>query len=413
MKTDVVIIGAGPGGSVSALFLAQKGIKSVIVEQSTFPRFQIGESLTGEAGKALKGLGLGEKLDKLGCYIKQGVRVYGRGGKNQFWVPVTGRTDEGEIYDSTTWHVRRSDFDQLLLDEALETGTTFVQGQASEPLLDMDGSVCGLRVKKLPDGKYEDIHSQVVIDASGSASFLSTQGIAAKKQIGAYDKQLAIFSQIASSSDAPGTLIFYQQRDHWAWYIPLDRESISVGVVTPASYFRSKQESREDFLLRELRELNPELAKRVANPELIEEVRGRANYSYWVREFTGKGYLCVGDAHRFVDPIFSFGVHLAISEARKAAEEIEAYLAGEHRDQANPFLEYQQFSEQGQDVIQSLIDAFWNHPIAFALFVHRRYVEDMIDIFAGRIYNKEHSRGLKAMRTINAQSASGGDENGQ
>ena len=133
---------------------------------------------------------------------------------------------------------------------------------------------------------------------------------------------------------------------------------------------------------------------------LAEEVRAISNYSYHIKEFTGKGYLCVGDSHRFVDPIFSFGLHFAVSEAKMASEAIAAYLNGETRNAENPFLEYQNISERGQDIIQDLIDCFWEQPFAFAFIVHTRYTEDIIDIFAGRIYMDEPSPGLQAVRKV-------------
>ncbi len=168
----------------------------------------------------------------------------------------------------------------------------------------------------------------------------------------------------------------------------------------PSSYFASRKESRHDFLVREVRELSPRLASHLPDVELVEEVHAASNYSYHIKEFTGKGYLCVGDSHRFIDPIFSFGVHVSFAEARMVSEAIARYLNGDGRDAVNPFAAYQRRSELGQGVVQSLIDAFWNRPLAFGFFVHVRYVEDCIDMFAGRIYEEEPSPGLVAMRKL-------------
>lgn len=136
------------------------------------------------------------------------------------------------------------------------------------------------------------------------------------------------------------------------------------------------------------------------NVTLVEEVRAISNYSYHIKKYTGKGFLCVGDSHRFVDPIFSFGLHFAVSEARLASEAIKKYLSGETAQKENPLAAYQELTEKGQDVIQSLLDSFWNHPFAFAFFTHSRYRQDIIDIFAGRIYREEPSPGLIAMRKL-------------
>src|SRR5438128_1333445 len=115
MKTDVLIIGGGPAGSASAMFLRQQGIQSVIVESESFPRFHIGESLTGAGGEALRDLGFEAEMYKRKYPVKQGVKVFGRSAGGSWFVPVTGRNKNWELYDRDTWQVRRSDFDKMLL----------------------------------------------------------------------------------------------------------------------------------------------------------------------------------------------------------------------------------------------------------------------------------------------------------
>jgi len=405
MKTQVAIVGSGPGGAVHALFLAKKGIHSILIEKDQCPRHHIGESLTGECGNSLRMLGFEEEMEQKKFPIKWGVSVYGPTGSNAFWVPVMGRDEEG-LKEASTWQVRRSDFDEMLHRKCQESEfITTIKGKARDPIKDGD-AVTGLQVQ-LEDGSIEEIESEVVVDASGMATWLSNAGVTSKKERGSYDKQLAIFSQVEGAIRDEGqmqdnTLIFYQDRCHWAWFIPLDDKSVSVGVVVPSSYFKDKGESKQDFLVRELRELNPELSRRLPEISLNEEVRAISNYSYHIKDFTGKGYLCVGDSHRFIDPVFSYGLYFSVKEAQHAANEIEAYLGGAYRDLENPFAEYERLCDSAQSVIQDLIDAFWDHPMAFAFFAHSRYREDFIDLFAGRVYGEKVSPGLNAIREINA-----------
>jgi 1H-pyrrole-2-carbonyl-[peptidyl-carrier protein] brominase len=124
------------------------------------------------------------------------------------------------------------------------------------------------------------------------------------------------------------------------------------------------------------------------------------NYSYQVKGFCGKGFICLGDAHRFIDPIFSFRVTAAMREAQFAAPVIKAYLEGKGRDLANPFADYQLFCEKGIDVLEDVLDCFWEYPLAFAMFVHMRHVEDMTDMFAGRFYERQPSAALFAFRDL-------------
>lgn len=404
MKVPVAIVGAGPAGCAASLFLAKRGIASAIIERDRFPRFHIGESLTGECGNCLRTLGLGEQMANGDYPVKHGVTVFGPDGKNSFWVPVMGRDENGQ-FPATTWQVRRSTFDQILLDKCESSGATFVQASAHEPLRAEDGAVTGVRVRD-QHGKLFDIESEVLLDASGLSTFLSNAGVASAKDRGTYDKQLAIFSHVTGAERDQGdrhdsTIIYYRERHHWAWFIPIDSQTVSVGVVTPSDYFTARRESKRDFLLREFRELNVKLAERVADATLVEDVRAISNYSYHVRNYTGKGFVCVGDSHRFIDPVFSYGLYFAVKEAEKAADAVERYLAGENRDATNPFAAHQDLCEAAQDNIEALIDAFWNEPYAFAIFAHHRYREDFIDLFAGRVYDGIVSPGLAAIHGIN------------
>lgn len=404
-KYDVAIIGAGPGGAGSALNLLQAGLRPVIFEKEPFPRYHIGESLTGECGASLRKLGLEEWMDQVRNPVKYGVTVYGSGGKNSFWVPVAERISKNEIKLLTTWQVLRSKFDQKLLEVALARGAGYLPCAAEAPLVE-DGRVTGIRFRT-PGGTTEDLRVEVVIDASGQSTFLANRGVTGPKDRGPYDKQVAIFSQVAGAIRDPGeaagnTLIFYREKHHWAWFIPLDDEIVSVGVVVPSEYFKAQKLSKPDFLKQELLALNPELAKRITNMNFLEEVRSISNYSYEVKNFTGKGFLCVGDSHRFIDPIFSFGLYFAMKESEFATQAIVDYFEGKNRDADNPFAEYERYVNQGQDVVQDLVDCFWDFPLAFALFAHQRYTYDIIDCFAGRLYGDyaQNLDGVKGMRRL-------------
>jgi flavin-dependent dehydrogenase len=407
MKTEVSIVGGGPAGTATALYLAVAGIPSTIVERVQFPRYHIGESLTGEAGNCLRNLGLEDEMKSRGHPIKHGVWVYGPSGKNSFWVPVKGWTPEIGLFDATTWSMPRCNFDQMLKDGAAARGVRWVEGDALEPIY-MDGAIRGVRAR-LATGAVEDIESEILVDASGQATFLYDKGAIGPKSRGNYDKQVAIFSQVTGAIRDSGcgngnTHIFYQKKHHWSWFIPLDDEVTSVGVVVPTEYFRSKNESKSDFLAREARELNPEFTRRLEGTKWVEETRGISNYSYHIKEFTGDGFLCVGDSHRFIDPVFSFGVFFSMKEGQFAASAIKEHLATKCPKNGNPFTDYQRLCEQGQDVVQDMIDAFWEEPFAFAFAAHKLYTDDIIDIFAGRVYQDEVSPGLQALRRTLAKS---------
>ena len=410
MKADVLIIGGGPAGAASAMFLLERGIKATIVEAESFPRYHIGESMTGAAGQVLRELGFEQEMYRQNYPVKQGVTVYGPTGISSWFVPVMGRKVDGQLFSWETWQVRRSSFDKMLLDAALARGANLVPGKALKPIVE-DGVVRGAHVQ-MSGGGTQAIRSEVLLDCSGQATWLANQGgVTGPKYLGAYDKQIAVFSQVAGAirddDSSPetrkgNTKIFYKKKYHWAWFIPIDDEIVSVGVVAPSAYFQSKGESTHDFLVRELQELNPELKRRLPDLSLVDDVRVIPNYSYQVKNFCGKGFLCIGDAHRFVDPIFSFGLSGALREAQFAAPAVCAYLEGAGRDLPNPFARHQLFCEKGIDVLEDVVDTFWEHPLAFALCVHERYRDQMIDMFAGRVYEHENqpSPALLAFRKL-------------
>ena len=408
MKTDVAIVGGGPGGTACSLFLEKAGIRSIIIEKAEFPRYHIGESMTGECGNSVRALGLGDAMSRSAHAVKWGVSVYGRGGSNRFYVPVKGRDSQGALFSASTWQVLRSDFDSMMLDAARARGVEFIQGKAIDPIVDGD-AVRGVRVRA-DSGLVEPVECSVLIDASGLSTFLSQMGLTGPKERGGYDNQVAIFSQVSDAVRDEGKasgdpIIFYQKKNHWAWFLPLNDEVVSVGVVVPTSYFAAQKETTRDFLIRELHELNPELKRRLPEINLIEEVRAISNYSYRVRRFTGKGFIAIGDAHRFIDPVFSFGMFFSIKEAQLAAQTVAEFLGGAARNGANPFAEHESRCDAAMDVIEELINAFWNQPLAFAVMVHSRHPEDCIDMFAGRVYMDEPSPGLLAFRRLNAMTA--------
>ncbi len=405
IKTPVVIVGGGPAGAASAMFLAAHGIKSVIVEKERFPRYHIGESMSGECGAMVRMLGLEAEMGRHDFPIKRGLTVYGTKGRNSWFVPVMGRDDDWKLFPQHTWQVRRAVFDKIMLDAAVARGATLLRGEAVRPIRGDDGSVRGVVVRD-SEGALLTVESELVLDCSGQATFLANAGVTGPKYTGNYDKQIAIFSQVEGAirnEDGPNrddTLIFYQKKYHWSWFIPIDSQAVSVGVVIPAAYFKEKKETKAQFLARELHELNPEMKRRIPEVKLIEETRSIPNYSFQVRRFGGKGFLCVGDSHRFIDPIFSFGLYVSIREARETANAAKAYLEGVGRDCANPFAAHEVQIEKGIDILEDMMDTFWEYPLAFAQMLHRVHYEETLDIFAGRLYERQPSNCVKAMRGL-------------
>jgi flavin-dependent dehydrogenase len=390
---DVLIVGGGPAGASAALRLLDRGVRPVIVERERFPRFHIGESMTGECGALVRELGFGDRMVAAGHPVKHGVVVYGHRGQPDWWLPVMRRSvEDGQLHDQTTWQVRRSVFDDMLLREAVERGATVVEGRAAEPIVE-DGVVKGA-VVRTPAGEVA-VEAPLTFDCSGQATFLANRRATGPKYVGAYDKQIALFGHVADfdggddsdRQNASGnTHIFYTSKYRWAWAIPIDDEMTSIGIVVPAQELRDSGETPSDFVRRQIRDLNPGLSERAASVELAEPAHVVPNYSFQVRRFAGPGYVCVGDSHRFIDPIFSFGLYIALRESKMAVEAGLAWLEAGAPAGRDCFADHMIEVEEALDVLEDTIDVFWENPLAFSVFAYERYRSPIIDLFAGRIY---------------------------
>ena len=146
--------------------------------------------------------------------------------------------------------------------------------------------------------------------------------------------------------------------------------------------------------------------------ELDSDVHTSANYSYSLSSFVGKNFICIGDAHQFVDPIFSFGVFFTMKEAELAAPMILGKLRGKTDSVVPDEKAFERVAQRGQDVIQTLIDCFWREPLAFSVMAHATHTDEIIDYFAGRLYTdrEEGSDALDAMQRILARDGSAGQE---
>jgi 1H-pyrrole-2-carbonyl-[peptidyl-carrier protein] brominase len=411
-KREVIIIGGGPGGAATALYLIQSGIQPVIVERQSFPRFHIGESLSGECGNSVRNLDLEAELTAQNYPVKYGVNVFNPKGV-PFWVEVKARCPESNaLIPNSTWSVMRSSFDKILLDAARERGARYMDCEAVSPI-QKNGRITGLQIRT-GAGTLENLLCDVLVDCSGQATFLANRGITGPKVKGNYNNQIGIFSQIedmsldsgSDSSKAPGnTLIFYKQRDHWAWTIPIAPNLVSIGVVAPAAYFKKQRLDKTEYLRKEMMTLNPELTRRITNTSFAEEVRSVTSYSYSTTDYAGKGFICVGDSHEFTDPIFSFGVFLAMKEAEFAAAAIVRHLGEEGETDENPFADYEATTAEGQAAIRDVIDTFWEYPLVFNRMASGVHQDDITDLFAGRVYGKivRENASRAAMRRLLAE----------
>ncbi|MCA1749200.1 MAG: NAD(P)/FAD-dependent oxidoreductase [Parasphingopyxis sp.] len=399
---DVAICGGGPAGAVLALRLLERGRTPLIVEKAEFPRYHIGESLTGECGQLLSSLGLGDFMESAGFPVKRGVTVTGKGANAQFWVPVEACAPDGTRSPAATWQVRRDEFDAKLIETAVERGARLVRGRVIA-MLQEDGRAAGISVRH-DDGETCDYRTGAVADCSGQHGLFCRLGLTGARQRTGYQNQVAFYAQMRGVERDPAprdgsTHIFYGDRHHWAWSIPLDDTLTSIGIVLPNDSFRDGNRNKEEIFAAGLAEINPLLARRTSAAELASEIHTTSNYSYRIEGYTGPGYLCVGDAHRFLDPIFSFGVSIAMHEAGLAAAALDRYLEDPEATREEPFADYVAAVDAAQTIVEYIVRTFWEFPMVFLKLAHYSHRDDIAEIFSGRLYS-DKVNDLEAVRLM-------------
>lgn len=397
---DVVVIGGGPAGATAATFLQRYGHECVLLERSTFPRYMIGESLIPHSYGTLSRLGLLPKLQASHFTPKFSVRfVSADGGESRPF--FFSETIEGEA--AQTWQVERSEFDQMCLEHAAAEGVEIRRNTSAEQvILDGDRAV-GVRV--LADGTTTELGARVVVDASGRATVIGNQ-LELRETIPTLRKA-SVWSYYKGGSrgeglDAGETTILLLPEQSWAWYIPLSDDIVSVGIVGTPGVLLSERLSPEDAFLRAVG-ASDELSERLSTAEMVTPVRGgKGTLAYRNRRTVGAGWVMVGDARAFLDPIYSSGVFLALESAEQAAECVhEALLADDVS--AAKLGAFETRLNDGVEVISRLIHAFYDPQFSFGEFL-TRYPDQrraLIDCLVGDVF-KDMRSFTSALETMTA-----------
>jgi flavin-dependent dehydrogenase len=326
VQTDVVVIGGGPAGSTVSTLIAQQGPKVTLFERETFPRFHIGESLIPETYWVLERLNMLPKLKASPFTRKHSVQFVNSQGRES--APFYFR-DNKPHECSDTWQVVRSEFDQMMLDNAREHGVDAHEGVRVHEVLFEDGRAVGVTIKD-PDGTFRDVRAKVVIDASGQNGLLMNRlnlrvwdPILNKGAIWTYWKG----AYRDTGRDAGATLVIQNgNRQGWFWYIPLHDDVTSIGVVAPFDYLFKGRGPYADTYAEEV-ETTPGIRERVGNATRVTGIFATKDYSYRSKQVAGDGWVLVGDAFGFLDPLYSSGVLLALKSGQLAADAVVEGLA--------------------------------------------------------------------------------------
>jgi flavin-dependent dehydrogenase len=384
---DVVVIGGGPAGSTVSTLIADRGVRVGLFERERFPRFHIGESLIPETYWVLKRIGMLEKMQRSHFVKKYSVQFVNASGKLSapFYF-----YDNKPHECSQTWQVVRSEFDQMMLENAREHGVDAHEGvHVLDVLFDGDRAV-GVTIKDA-DGARREIRAKVVVDASGQAALLQNtfklrlwDPILNKGAIWTYWQG----AYRDTGRDEGATMVLQtDNRSGWFWYIPQHDDVVSVGIVAPFDYlFKGRGVNHEKTYHEEV-ERCPAVKQRISRATRVTGYFVTRDYSYRSTRVAGDGWVLVGDAFGFLDPLYSSGVLLALKSGELAADAIVEGLA--RNDVSEPQLGgWGEMFNEGVDRMRRLVCEYYDG-FSFGEFV-RKYPQlrnTVTDLLIGDLFN--------------------------
>jgi FADH2 O2-dependent halogenase len=412
--TDVAIIGGGPAGSSMAAYLAKAGVKCTVFEGELFPRPHVGESLVPSSTRVFSELDFLTTMEARRFPHKYGAawtasnsaKVYAHGfdGLGEATIRFSEREQPGVMKDYT-YHVDRGEFDNALLQHAHGFGAAVHEGVRVQRVDFEDGRLP--RVNYTIGGKELSSTAQIVVDASGRRTLLGSQ-LKLRTKDPVFD-QYAIHTWFSdydrnawAKSEQHKNFIFVHFlpiSNSWVWQIPINDDVTSIGVVTQRKHFAKSKTSREAFFW-ECVDSRPEVGQKLRAARQVRPFTDEGNYSYAMSQITGDRWVMVGDAGRFVDPIFSTGVSIALNSSRFAHRDVlKALETGNF--QRSVFDDYETTIRRGTNNWYKFISVYYRLNVLFTYFITEpKYRLDVLKLLQGDVYDAEEPEVLKQMRNM-------------
>lgn len=381
---DAVVAGGGPAGAATATVLAQHGRKVLLLEREQFPRYHIGESLMPYTWFSFERLGVLDWLKASGSPLKHSVQFVSTSGKvsQPFYF---FQTIDHEC--ASTWQILRSDFDRMMLVNAASHGVEVREGVRVQDVIRDGDQVVGVTAQS--GDTTEELSAKVVVDATGRDTLLASR--LGWKQRDPDLKKLAIFTYFKGAKRDPGldegaTTVAYIADKGWFWYIPLVDDTVSVGLVADHDYLYRDSRDPEEIFCREAEGCS--WIKDHITPGTYQgPMRVTGEFSYRATQAAGDGFVLVGDAFSFLDPVFSSGVFLALKGGELAADAIHAAL-DQGDVSAKAFDGYTRDVRHGLDSFRQLVMAFYDRTFNFGEFVskHPDLQPQLVDALVGNVY---------------------------
>lgn len=367
-RRQVVVIGAGPSGSIASALLHRRGRDVLVLERQKFPRFSIGESLLVHCLDFVAEAGMIDAVDAAGFQYKNGAAFARRGEYSDY--DFGQRTAPGR---PSTYQVQRATFDKLLADEAAKQGVEIRYEVEIVAVGAPEGSGRRALTVRQANGEVTTVEADFVLDASGFGRTLPK--LLDLEVPSDFPTRQALFTHVEDHIPAGAfdrqkirVTVHPQHVDVWYWLIPFSNGRCSLGVVARRE-FLSRYEGTVDQRLRAIVAEDPGLSSLLANAKWDTPARELAGYAANVKAMHGPGFALLGNAAEFLDPVFSSGVTIAMRSASMAVNVLDRQLRGEKVDWNRDF---EQPLRRGVDCFRAYVEAWYDGRFQTIVFAERQ-----------------------------------------